>query len=151
MVRSNGLRTLLFGLMLLPLLCGLQRPASALIEIEEVSKARAKELGLTVQAKPRPESGDVWVQVDFKTRDALKSFKWADLVVTKDGKRLLMAALMPRKPSTDSPPEATRLEFYIEPSLLPDATVTVITYPGGLGGVGYQLKMRDILSPATSR
>jgi len=151
MIRSTRLRPLLVGLALLPLLCALQRPASALIEIEAVSKARAKELGITVQVKPRPASGDVWVWVDFKNRGALKGFSSADLVVSKDGKRLVMAALMPRKPATDSPAEETRLDFYIEPSLLPEATVTVIVYPGKIEGSGYQLTMKDFLPAIAPR
>lgn len=151
MLRSLRSRPALLGLAVLSSLCALPKPAAALIEIEDVSRARAKELGITVQAKPRPDSGDVWVQVDFKTRGALQGFKWADLVVTTDGKRLLMAALMPRKPAADSGADETRVEFYIEPTLLPDAAVTVVAYPGGLGGSGYRLKMKDFLPPAGSR
>jgi hypothetical protein len=151
MTRPTRLRPLLFGLGLLPLLCALQRPASALIEIEAVSKARAKELGITVTAKPRPDSGDVWVWVDFKTQGALKGFTSGDLVVSKDGKRLVMAALMPRKAAVLRTVEDTRLDFYLEPSLLSEATVTLIAYSGGLGGSGYQLKMKDFLPATASR
>lgn len=150
MIRRSRLQPLLSGM--LPLLFALQQPALALIGIKPVSKAEAKDLGITVQAKPRPDSGDVWVQVDFKTRGALEGFTWADLVVSKDGKRLLMTALMPRKPAVDSTSEETRVEFYIEPSLLPDATVTVVAYPKRqVEGIGYQLKMKDFVSPAASR
>jgi hypothetical protein len=152
MTRAAHLRSLLFGLAVLPLLCTLQRPAFALIGIKPVSKAEAKDLGITVQAKPRPDSGDVWVRVDFKTRGDLEGFKWADLVVTKEGKRLLMAPLMPRKPAVESTAEETRVEFYIEPSLLSDATVTVVAYPKRLvEGVGYQLKMKDFIPSAAGR
>jgi hypothetical protein len=150
MIRSTRLRPLLLGLAVLPLLCAVQRPAAALIEIEAVSKARAKELGITVTAKPRPDSGDMWVWVDFKTQGALKGFSSADLVVSKDGKRLVMAALMPRKPAVDSAAGEKRLDFYLEPSLLSEATITVIAYPGGRAGTGYQLKLKDFLPAAAS-
>lgn len=151
MTRSPRLRPLLLGLAVLPLLCALQRPASALIEIEAVSKARAKELGITVTAKPRPDAGDVWVWVDFKTQGALKGFTSADLAVSQGGKRLVMAPLLPRKPATDSTSEEKRLDFYLEPSLLAEATVTVIAYPGARGGTGYQLQLKDFLPVNASR
>lgn len=151
MIRSTHWRPLLLGLALLPLLCIGQRPASALFLLEPVSKARAKQLGITVQVKPRPEFGDVWVWLDFKNRGDLKHFTAADLVVSKDGKRLVRATLRPLKSNSSSTAEETHLEFYLEPSLLPEATVTVMAHSGGLGGTGYQLTMKDFLPAAASR
>ena len=52
MMRFTRRRPLLLGLAMLSMLCGLQRPAAALIEVEIVSKARAKELGITVLSVP---------------------------------------------------------------------------------------------------
>jgi hypothetical protein len=100
-----------------------------------------------VQAQPRPDSGDVWVKVDFQTTGALKNFSWAELEVNRDGKRLVTATLMPRKPAIDSPPREKRLEFYIDPAALPDATVTVFASQP-LFSSGYRLKMKDFLPPA---
>ena len=136
-------RLLILGLALLSLLGTAQRPASAFAEIEDVSKARAKELGITVLAQPRPDSGDVWVQVEFRSKGALKGFRWADLGLVKDGKRLICAALMPREPAGDSKPDTVRLDFYVEPALLSGATVTVFSYNQPRGGIGYCLKMKD--------
>ena len=136
-------RLLILGLALLSLLGTAQRPATAFAEIEDVSRARAKELGITVVAQPRPDSGDVWVQVEFQSKGALKGFRWADLELVKDGKKLISAALMPHKPAGESKPDAVRLDFYVEPALLSGASVTVFSYNNPRGGIGYRLRMTD--------
>jgi hypothetical protein len=151
MTRSTRLRPLLVGLSLLLLLCGLQGPVSALYFVKDVSVAQAKELGIAVHAQPRPDSGDVRVTVSFKTTGALKGFRWADLELSKDGKQLVSAALMPRKPATDSAPEEKQVEFYIAPAALADASVTVVSYTEPLTGHGYRLRMKDYLPKAASR
>jgi hypothetical protein len=148
---SRPIRPLLVGLALLSLLCTAPRPAAALIEIEAVSPARAKELGITVQAQPRPAEGDVRVQVRFKATKALKGLSSATLELAKGGKRLLWAPLLPGKPARDSAPEDTQLEFYVDPDLLPEASVMIIVYGGGIEGSGYQLSMKNFLPQAESR
>ncbi|MCC2671110.1 MAG: hypothetical protein K0Q72_3581 [Armatimonadetes bacterium] len=151
MIRPSRLRPLLSGLVLVLALCGLQRPASALVLTKDVSVKDAKELGITVHAQPRPSVGDVWVKVSFKTTGALKEFTGANLVVVKDGKRLLMADLRARKPAINSAPEEQQLEFYIDPATLPGASVTVISYSQPLTGIGYRLNMSDFVPQPASR
>src|SRR5688500_14792399 len=87
-------------LALLLLLGGLPGRCFALDLLTEVSPARAGELGITVRMTPRPE--DVRVQVDFKPTGQNKEFKYAYLDVSRGGKRLVMAYLMPFKPTPDS-------------------------------------------------
>jgi hypothetical protein len=77
----------------------------------------------------------------------MKEFRWADLELTQGEKRLVTAALMPRKPSPDS----VHLEFYGDPAALADATVTLFVHDEPLGGTGYRLKMKEFLTPAASR
>lgn len=125
--------------LLVPLLLasGLPRCCFALSEIADVSRERARELGIAVTSTTRTD--DVRVQVEFKTAGALKEFRWSDLEVTHGGKRLVLAALMPQRPKPDS----VRLEFYLDPAALPDSTVTIFVYDAPLGGTGYRLKMKD--------
>lgn len=143
MTRSARFRPLLTCLGLLLLVFGLPTRSPALAEIEEVSKERAKELGISVTSRPSANK-DAWVQVEFKTTGALKGFRWADLELTQGGKRLVTASLLPR----NSPPDTVRLDFYMDPAALPQAMVTVFVYRG-LEGIGYQLKMKDFLPPAS--
>ncbi len=81
------------------------------------------------------------------TTGATKEFRWADLELKQGEKRLVTAALRPQNPTPDS----VLLQFYMDPAAVPNTTVTIFVYPGGRGGVGYQLKMKDFLTPAASR
>jgi hypothetical protein len=119
------------------LVCGLPRRAPALDLIQDVSKEKAKELGIQVRLQPRER--DVWVQVEYRAVGPLKEFKRADLDLTRDGKPLLSASLMPRKPS----PDVMRFDFYIDPAALPDATVMVVVWSDPLTGIAYRLRMKD--------
>lgn len=80
-----------------------------------------------------------------KTTHALKEFRYAILHVMQDGKPLVGAYLQARKPAVDGPPESKQAEFYIAPTALPDAEVTIFAYPEPLTGIGYRLKMKDFL------
>lgn len=121
-------------------------PSFALDELRDVSREEAKKLGITVEARPRPQDGDVWVQVEFKPTGPKKEFKYTHLNVTHDGKKLVSAALMPYRPK----PDTLRFDFYIDPAALPDATVTITVWEDPLTGQGYVLKMKDY-APAASR
>ena len=75
----------------------------------------------------------------------LKGFRWADLELTREGKRLVSASIMPQKTEKDG----IHLEIYMDPAAVPDTTMTIFSYDG-LGGTGYQLKLKDFL-PKTAR
>lgn len=122
-------------------------PCSALDLLKDVSKEEAKKLGITVQAKPRPQDGDVWVQIEFKPTGPKKEFKYTHLNVTQGGKKLVSATLMPYHPKSDT----TSFDFYIDPDALPNATVTITVWEDPLTGVGYVLKMKDYLPASASR
>src|SRR5438045_2915538 len=106
-------RRSLTSLALLLLLFGLPGRSYAAYGVLDVSKEPAKALGITVSAGPSANN-DLRVQVEFKTTGPLKEFRWADLELTQGEKRLVTAALMPRKPSPDS----VHLEFYGDPAAL---------------------------------
>lgn len=139
-------RRLRLALPALLLLAGaLTAPACALDLIQDVSREKARELGITVEVKPR--SDDVWVQVHYRPAEPKKPFRRTVLEVTRDGKRLLLTSLVPLKPA----PDTMRFDFYIDPAALPNATVTLIVQEEPLTGIGYRLKMKDFQPPATAR
>jgi hypothetical protein len=150
MTHSLRRRPSLLVLALFLLLCTLPGRCFALSEIMDVSKKRAKELGITVRSRPSANH-DVWVQVEFKAAGAMKEFRWADLELRQGEKRLVTAALMPKKPTQESPSESKLLEFYIDPAALPNSTVTIFVYAEPLSGIGYRLQMKDFLPQAASR
>ena len=149
MTLSAHRRSLLPFLVLLLLLCGLPERSSALALITDVSKKRAKELGITVRILPSANN-DLRVQVEFKTTGPMKEFRWADFTLNHGEKRLVSTALLPRKPTGESPEESKQFEFYIDPAALPNSTVTVFVYNEPLTGTGYRLKMKEFLAPAAS-
>jgi hypothetical protein len=130
-------------LLLAGLLCAAPQPGAALERHGDVSPARAKELGITVRSRPSANQ-DVWVQVEFKTAGSLKNFKRADLELASGGKRLVGAALRP----VEVAPDTLRIDFYIAPAALPDASVTVVAWSGERDGIGYRLPMKEFLPPA---
>lgn len=125
---------------------GFTTRASALSFITDVSKERARELGIVVSSQPA-SNDDLWVKVEFKTTGALQGYRYSHLELTRDGKRLLQVELRPRKPAPDSPAENVQLDFYLDPAALPNTTVTVYAYNEPRSGTGYRLKMKDFLSP----
>jgi hypothetical protein len=145
MRRSARRRPALSFLALLLLLCELPARGFALDLIEEVSKARAKELGISVRQTPR--ANDVWVQVEFKPTDPKKPFKYTILDVTRAGKPLVSTNIMPWKSGTDT----LGFDFTIDPAALPDASVTIVVWEDPITGHGYRLRMKDFIPPAAAR
>ena len=85
--------------------------------------------------------------MEFKPVSANKQPKYVNLDVTRGGKRLVYAALLPYHPS----PDTTRFTFYIDPTALPDASIVVTEVGAPLPRHGYVLHMRDYLPAAASR
>jgi hypothetical protein len=133
-------------LVLLLLTCALPARCFALVEIEDISKERAKQMGIDVRVK-RSANNDAWVQVEFRAAGPLKEFRWADLEVTQGEKRLVTASLMPRRPAPDS----VLLEFYGDPAALMNASVTIVAYNDPRTGIGYRLQMKDYLDRTAAR
>lgn len=146
MRHSPRLRPGFTFLALLLLLGGLPGRCLALDLISDVSKERAKELGITVRSQPSANN-DLWVQVEFKPTDPKREFKRADLDITRNGKRLVTASLMPQRPA----PDRMRFDFYIDPAALPDASVMIVVWSDPLTGQGYRIKMKEFVAPPASR
>ena len=131
---------------LLLLLGGLPGRSYAMYGILEISRERAKKLGITVSAGPSANN-DLRVQVDFKTAGPMKEFQWADLELSQGEKRLVTAALLPRRSS----PDKVHLEFYGDPAALANATVTLFVRDEPLGGTAYRFRLKEFLAPAAAR
>ena len=132
MSRAARLRPLVTVLALTLLLGALPARCFALILIKEVSTEEAKQLCITVRSQPA-QYNDLWIHVEFKTTGGLKGFRWADLELSQGGKRLVTATLMPR----DLSPDTKEVEFYLDPTALPNATVMIVAYNEPLTGTGW--------------
>ena len=150
MKRSARSRSALPSLFLWLLLCGPPARCPAEYLVADVSKEQAKELGVVIRTQPSANH-DLRVEVEFRATGRMKEFRWADLELTQGGKRLVSAALQPRKPPRNRAADTTRLEFNIDPAALPDASVTLFVADEALGGTGYRLKMKNLATSAGDR
>ncbi|MFM8468439.1 MAG: hypothetical protein ACKODH_00470 [Limisphaerales bacterium] len=75
-------------------------PCLALVQIAEVSKERAKEMGVTLRSRPNGDAG-VAVWIEFKAAGALKNFTRVELRMTSGGKHLVSAPLQVTRKAGD--------------------------------------------------
>lgn len=118
----------------------------ALMEIEDVSKARAKELGVGIRSVSAGNN-EVRVWLECKTNGELKNFTHVQLEITAGERRLVSATLLPSHPS----PESVAVNFYTVPAYLPTSTLTVVVRLGDRTTVGYRFKMKDFIEHEKSR
>ncbi|MEQ2006225.1 MAG: hypothetical protein ABMA26_05460 [Limisphaerales bacterium] len=128
----------------LPLLASLlmasASPCFALMELEYVTKERAKALGVAVRSKPVGTSIYVWLE--FKTAGELQHFSHARLAYAA-GERSLSTTLLPDRPS----PGSVVVFFTADPATLRDCEVTVAVHLGERTNVGHVFKMKDFIEP----
>src|SRR6266550_1729379 len=103
----------LFGQILLLLACA--RPCFAMMDIEEVSKSRAKELGIEIQSKGAGPDA-TFVQLEFGVKGDLKQFARVDLEINDGGKLQLFASLKEERPK----PDRVAVSFSASPTQLAD-------------------------------
>lgn len=111
---------------------------SALAVIQPVAQDKAKELGITVRSQPSAND-DLIVIVEFKKQGEMREFRWADLELSRNGKRVISSAIQPRTTDKDT----VRLDLYMDPAAVPDTSVTIFVYNQPRGGIGYRLKLKD--------
>lgn len=114
--------------------------SSALAVLEDVSKDRAKQLGIIVRSQPSAND-DLMVIVEFKKQGDMRGFRWADVELRRKGKRVISSAIQPRTTDKDS----VRLDLYMDAAAIPDTTVTIFVYNQPRSGIGYRLKLKDFL------
>jgi hypothetical protein len=122
------------------------RPCFALTPVEQVSKERAKALGLEIRSKAIGTNA-VWVELEFKTEGELKRFspeKGSQVELTiKDGEKLLLgyAALREKRPSSGS----VVISFQANRAYLDKIALMVVVGGGQLSGVAYELRVKDFV------
>ena len=122
------------------LLIATASPCFALMELEYVSKERAKALGVTVRSKPVGTSVYVWLE--FKVTGELKQFSHAQLAYAA-GDRSLSTTLLPERPT----PASVVVFFSADPETLRACEVTVAVHLGERTNVGHVFKMKDFIEP----
>ena len=135
------MKTLLNLSVLAFLLAVTARSSFAYMSIEEVSKARAKELGMevrTVQAGPDV----VRIELEFKADGDLKSFERVDLELMEGGKLVLESTLKEEKAT----PGHVMVGFAAARAHLDGMTLRVVTgTPRDY--TGYDLRLKDFIEP----
>ena len=110
-----------------------------MMEIEQVTAVRAKELGITVTAKPAgPEL--VRVELSFPTAGPLKDFRRVDLYISEAGKSVLEVSLLAEQNKVGQ----VVASFAADRARLEKTTFRIVT---GVGRsmVGHDLRARDFV------
>ena len=110
-----------------------------MMEIEQVTVARARELGITVLAKPAgPEL--VRVELSFPTAGPLKDFRRVDLSISEAGKSVLEVSLLAEQNQVGE----VVANFAADQARLEKTTVRIVT---GVGRnmVGHDLRAKDFV------
>ena len=114
------------------------RPCFSMISVGYLSKAQAKELGITMKHRPNGDAG-VMVWLEFKKEGFLEKFSYAELRM-KDakGKHLVSAMLQPRPVVHGQPPEIMSVAFSADPAQLESCAFMIVAYGSSRGDVGYE-------------
>ena len=131
-------------LVLLFLACA--SPCFALVEIAEVSKERAKEMGVTLRSRPNGEAG-VAVWIEFKAVGVLKNFTRVELRMTSGGKHLMSAPLQ----VTRKPDGAVEAYFSADPDQLAGSTLLIAVTDAPRTHIAYQFRVKDFVEPEKAR
>ncbi len=137
------MKTILNILILTSLLLAASSRCFAYMGIEEVSKERAKELGLVIRsnaAGPDP----VRVELEFDTKGLFKNFSRVDLEITQGGKLLMSSSLKEDR----SKPGRVVVGFAADRANLDKITLRVVTErPGQVvpERTGYDLRVKDFV------
>jgi hypothetical protein len=117
-----------------------------MFSIEDVSKSRAKALGVTFQTNTNGEAG-IQVRLEFNTRGELKKITYVELQIGEGESRIVSAPLQVFYPS----PKTGLVRFSAYPAYLPKSTLTIVVYGGPKGDVGYRFKVEDFTEPSQLR
>jgi len=139
------MKTILYISVLAVLLAVAPSRCFALMEIYDVSKARAKEMGVSIRSQKNGDEG-VMVCVEFKIQGVLKDFSRVELRITAEGKlggkHLVSAPLLAKGPTGDSVSAC----FSADPSYLAMSGLwIVVSKPHG--GSIYRFQVKDFIEP----
>ena len=114
-------------------------PCFALWEIADVSKERAKELGMQVRSEPAGPN-HVRVELEFKPEGKLKDFSRVDLRIGEGDNPPVTAPLREDR----SKPGSVVVSFTADRAQLDKLTLWVMV-PESLGGTIYDLRVKDFV------
>jgi hypothetical protein len=123
----------------------LANPCFALWEIAEVTKERAKELGIEVRSHAAGPV-DVRVELDFKPEGELKNVREVNLRIS-DGEKLVVTA--PLREDRSNPGRVV-VTFTADRTKLDKLTLWVMV-PAPLGGVVHELRVKDFVDLEKAR
>lgn len=112
----------------------------ASMEIEQVSKDRAQELGLEIRAKANGPN-QAWIELEFKPKGELKDFVHVSLEIREGEKFLLGYAPLKEKPSASG---SIIVSFLADRTFLDKIRLSVITGQS-MNYTGHELRLKDFV------
>jgi hypothetical protein len=122
------------------LLVAASSPCFAAWSIGQISKERAKELGMEIRSKPSGTNA-VWVELEFKTEGKLKSFSHVDLRISEGEKSLVTAPLREDR----SRPGRVVVTVTADRAYLDKVALWVMVADMMPGGTVYELRVKDFV------
>lgn len=142
MPSNRGMKTIrLFGTLAFLLLAN-SNLCLALMEIDFLTPARAKELGMEIRTMP-VGSDAVRVELEFPAKGVFQNFSRVDLDFSDKGKSLLSSSLREERPK----PGRIMVSFAADRAKLDKLTLRVVTgVPMQM--MGYELRVKDFVDLA---
>jgi hypothetical protein len=134
------MKTLFNVLAMVFFLCAARTQCGAMISVEDVSKERAKELGVTFRSHTNGQAG-IQVWMEFKSKGELQKITYVELQVGDGPERIVSTHMRVSNPD----PASASVNFSAFPAYLSKSTLMIVVYYGPRGDVGYQFKMKDFI------
>ena len=133
-------------LMLGLLLLGLPGRCFAEYGVMEVSRADAKEMGITIRTNGNGDAG-IQVTMEFAASGKLQHFTHAQVQIGEGKDRIMSASLREDRSSAGS----VTVRFSADPAYLSRSMLWVYVRDAPLGGTAYRLKVKDFLEPERAK
>ena len=114
--------------------------------IEDVSKAQAKEMGVTIRTEKNGDAG-IRVWMEFKTTGKLKEFAYVEVQIGEGKSRIMSAPLRVSNPS----PGSAAVQFSADPTYVRKSELDIFVDHAPPGGTVYRFKVKDFIEPETSK
>ena len=111
-----------------------------MMEIEQVSKARAKELGMEIRSNAAGPDA-VRVELEFEIKGELKSCSRVDLEFREGGKFLVSSSLREDRSKSGR----VVVSFAADRAHLDKLTLRVVVQPAPRDMTGYELRVKDFV------
>lgn len=115
-------------------------PCFALIQIEPVTRERAKALGMEIRYNAAG-SGPLRVELEFKATGELKNYDRVDLEFASDGNWILSSTLK----EEGTKPGVILVSFAVDRASLDKITLRVVSRSGGRAMSGFEIRVKDFV------